>query len=76
MAQSLHDYLTRLCRIGFAFATKSVSRGIGWWRLQAPGPEYGVLDVSVNTVLPCQGVMDPATGSVDTGAIPCRVRAA
>jgi hypothetical protein len=30
----------------------------------------------VNAVLSYQGVMDPATGSVDTGAIPCRVRAA
>ena len=53
-----------------------LSTGIGWWRPEAPGPEFGVLDVNVNVVLSYQGVMDPATGSVDTGAIPCRVRAA
>jgi thiosulfate reductase / polysulfide reductase chain A len=53
-----------------------VTTGIGWWRPEAPGPEFGVLDVNVNAALSYQGVMDPVTGSVDTGGIPCRVRAA
>jgi anaerobic selenocysteine-containing dehydrogenase len=53
-----------------------IATGIGWWRPEAPGPEFGVLDVNVNAVLSYQGVMDPVSGSVDTRAIPCRVRAA
>jgi anaerobic selenocysteine-containing dehydrogenase len=53
-----------------------ITTGIGWWRPEAPGPEFGVLDVNVNAALSYQGVMDPVSGSVDTGAIPCRVRAA
>ena len=35
-----------------------------------------VADVNVNAALSYQGVMDPVSGSVDTGAIPCRVMAA
>jgi thiosulfate reductase/polysulfide reductase chain A len=53
-----------------------VTTGIGWWRPEAPGPEFGVLDVNVNAALSYQGSMDPVSGSVDTGAIPCRMRAA
>jgi len=53
-----------------------VTTGIGWWRPEAPGPEFGVLDVNVNAALSYQGVMDPVSGSVDTGAIPRRVRVA
>jgi thiosulfate reductase / polysulfide reductase chain A len=51
-----------------------ITTGIGWWRPEAPGPEFGVLDVNINAALSYQGVMDPVSGSVDTGAIPCRVR--
>jgi thiosulfate reductase/polysulfide reductase chain A len=32
-----------------------------------------VLDVNVNAALSYQGIMDPVSGSVDTGAIPCRM---
>jgi thiosulfate reductase / polysulfide reductase chain A len=53
-----------------------VTTGVGWWRPDAPGPEFGVLDVNVNAALSYQGVMDPVSGSVDTGGIPCRMRAA
>ena len=53
-----------------------ITTGIGWWRPEAPGPEFGALDVNVNAALSYQGAMDPVSGSVDTGAIPCRVRAA
>jgi anaerobic selenocysteine-containing dehydrogenase len=51
-----------------------VTTGIGWWRPEAPAPEFGALDVNVNAALSYQGTMDPVSGSVDTGAIPCRVR--
>jgi anaerobic selenocysteine-containing dehydrogenase len=53
-----------------------LTTGIGWWRPEAPGPEFGVLEVNINAALSYQGAMDPATGSVDTGAIRCRMRAA
>lgn len=53
-----------------------LTTGIGWWRPEAPGPEFGALDVNVNAALSYQGQMDPVTGSVDTGGIPCRMRAA
>jgi thiosulfate reductase/polysulfide reductase chain A len=52
-----------------------LTTGIGWWWPEAPGPEFGVLDINVNAALSYQEVMDPVSGSVDTGAIPCRVRA-
>jgi anaerobic selenocysteine-containing dehydrogenase len=52
-----------------------ITTGIGWWRPEAPGPEFGVLDVNVNAALSYQGIMDPVSGSVDSGAIPCRMRA-
>ena len=68
------------CRLKVHVSNRSqpgvVTTGIGWWRPEAPGPEFGVLDVNVNAALSYQGVMDPVTGSVDTGAIPCRVRSA
>ncbi len=68
------------CRLKVHVSDRSqpgvVTTGVGWWRPEAPGPEFGVLDVNVNAALSYQGVMDPVTGSVDTGAILCRVRAA
>jgi anaerobic selenocysteine-containing dehydrogenase len=53
-----------------------LTTGIGWWRPEAQGPDFGALDINVNAALSYQGVKDAVTGSVDTGAIPCRVRAA
>ena len=32
-----------------------------------------VITVNVNAALSYEGVMDPVSGSVDAGAIPCRV---
>jgi thiosulfate reductase/polysulfide reductase chain A len=68
------------CRLRVAVSDRTqpgvLSTGIGWWRPEAAGPEFGALDINVNAALSYQGAMDPATGSVDTGAIPCRVRAA
>ena len=51
-----------------------LTTGVGWWLPERPGPEFGALDVNVNAALSYTGRMDPVTGSVDTGAIPCRVR--
>jgi anaerobic selenocysteine-containing dehydrogenase len=53
-----------------------VTTGIGWWRPEASGPEFAVLDINVNAALTYAGPMDPMSGSVDTRALPCRLRAA
>jgi anaerobic selenocysteine-containing dehydrogenase len=53
-----------------------VTTGIGWWRPEASGPEFAVLDINVNAALSYGGPMDPMSGSVDTRALPCRLRAA
>jgi anaerobic selenocysteine-containing dehydrogenase len=51
-----------------------VTTGIGWWRPEASGPEFAVLDINVNAALTYAGPMDPMSGSVDTRAVPCRLR--
>jgi anaerobic selenocysteine-containing dehydrogenase len=53
-----------------------VTTGIGWWRPEASGPEFGALDINVNAALTYAGPMDPMSGSVDTRAVPCRLRLA
>ncbi len=53
-----------------------VTTGIGWWRPEANGPEFDVLDINVNAALTYAGPMDPMSGSVDTRALPCRLRPA
>jgi anaerobic selenocysteine-containing dehydrogenase len=53
-----------------------VTTGIGWWRPEDSGPEFAVLDINVNAALTYDGPMDPMSGSVDTRALPCRLRAA
>ena len=50
-----------------------VTTGIGWWRPEASGPEFAVLDINVNAALTYGGPMDPMSGSVDTRAVPCRL---
>lgn len=52
-----------------------VTTGIGWWRPEAAAPEFAVLDINVNAALTYGGPMDPASGSVDTRYLPCRLRA-
>ena len=54
-------------------APDTVVTGMGWWRPDAPGPEYGALDVNINAALSYGGPYDPASGSADTRGIPCRV---
>ena len=51
-----------------------VTTGIGWWRPEAAGPTYDALDINVNAALSYHGPTDPATGSVDTRSLPCRLR--
>ena len=51
-----------------------VTTGIGWWRPEASAPEFAVLDININAALTYAGPMDPMSGSVDTRAVPCRLR--
>lgn len=53
-----------------------VVTGMGWWRPEGDGPEYGALDVNVNAALSYAGPYDPASGSADTRGIPCRLERA
>jgi formate dehydrogenase (coenzyme F420) alpha subunit len=53
-----------------------VSTGMGWWRPQSAAPDHGALDININAALPYQGRWDPASGSVDTRGLLCRVRVA
>ncbi|TCH98193.1 hypothetical protein EJV46_13460 [Roseococcus sp. SYP-B2431] len=50
-----------------------LTTGVGWWLPERPGPEFGVLEVNVNAALSYTGPADPISGSVNTGAIPCRM---
>jgi thiosulfate reductase/polysulfide reductase chain A len=54
-------------------ALNVVTTGIGWWRPEAMGPEYAVLDININAALTYDGPMDPMSGSVDTRSLPCRL---
>ncbi len=47
--------------------------GMGWWRPDAPAPQFGALDVNVNAALSYAGPYDPMSGSPDSRAIPCRI---
>jgi len=53
-----------------------VSTGMGWWRPQSAAPDHGARDININAALPYEGRWDPASGSVDTRGLLCRVRAA
>jgi anaerobic selenocysteine-containing dehydrogenase len=52
-----------------------VSTGMGWWRPHSMAPDHGALDININAALPYEGRFDPASGSVDTRGLLCRVRA-
>ena len=56
-----------------ATAPDIVVTGMGWWRPEGAGPEYGALDVNVNAALSYAGPYDPMSGSADTRGLPCRV---
>lgn len=51
-----------------------LTTGMGWWLPEAPGPEFAALDINVNAALSYSGVTDPMSGSVNIGALPCRLR--
>lgn len=53
-----------------------VSTGMGWWRPDSHAPDHGALDININAALPYDGPWDPASGSIDTRGLLCRVRAA
>jgi thiosulfate reductase / polysulfide reductase chain A len=72
-----HEGRCRLkAKLSAATAPDTVVTGMGWWRPEAPGPEYGALDVNINAALSYAGPYDPASGSADTRGIPCRLELA
>ena len=56
-----------------ATAAGVVVTGMGWWLPEAPGPEFGSLDININSALSYAGPYDPASGSADTRGVPCRI---
>ena len=56
-----------------ATAAGVVATGMGWWLPEAPGPEFGALDININSALSYAGPYDPASGSADTRGVPCRI---
>ena len=69
-----HDGSCRLkAKLSDATALDTVVTGMGWWRPDAEGPEYGALDVNANAALSYAGPYDPASGSRDTRGISCRI---
>ncbi|WP_149541388.1 molybdopterin dinucleotide binding domain-containing protein [Siccirubricoccus phaeus] len=51
-----------------------LTTGMGWWLPEAPGPEFAALEINVNAALSYRGATDPMSGSVNIGALPCRMR--
>jgi anaerobic selenocysteine-containing dehydrogenase len=69
-----HEGSCRLkAKLSDSTAPDTVVTGMGWWRPDGPGPEFGALDVNVNAALSYAGPYDPASGSADTRGIPCRI---
>ena len=56
-----------------ATAPGIVVTGMGWWLPEAAGPEFGALDVNINSALSYAGPYDPASGSADTRGVACRI---
>ncbi|MEE8334240.1 MAG: molybdopterin-dependent oxidoreductase, partial [Alphaproteobacteria bacterium] len=50
-----------------------VRTGMGWWYPEAPGPEFGALDVNINGALSYGAPWDPVSGSTDTRGLACRL---
>lgn len=69
-----HDGRCRLkAKLSDTTAPDTVVTGMGWWRPDGEGPEFGALDVNINAALSYAGPYDPASGSADTRGIPCRI---
>lgn len=56
-----------------ATAPDTVATGMGWWRPDAAGPDYGALEVNINAAMSYAGPYDPMSGSTDTRGLRCRV---
>jgi anaerobic selenocysteine-containing dehydrogenase len=56
-----------------ATAPDTVATGMGWWRPDAAGPDYGALEVNINAAMTYAGPYDPASGSADTRGLRCKV---
>jgi thiosulfate reductase/polysulfide reductase chain A len=63
-------------KLSEATEADTVVTGMGWWRPEGDGPEFGALDVNINAALSYAGPYDPASGSADTRGIPCRIEVA
>jgi anaerobic selenocysteine-containing dehydrogenase len=65
------------CRLKARLTTDTMTgvltTGVGWWLPEAPAPHFGARDVNINAALSYSGRWDPASGSVDTRGIPCRI---
>jgi thiosulfate reductase/polysulfide reductase chain A len=56
-----------------ATAPDTVATGMGWWQPDAPGPDFGALEVNINAAMSYAGPYDPMSGSADTRGLRCRV---
>ena len=71
-----HDGRCRLkVKLSEATPPDTVVTGMGWWRPDGEGPDYGALDININAALSYAGPYDPGSGSADTRGIPCRIEA-
>jgi anaerobic selenocysteine-containing dehydrogenase len=50
-----------------------LTTGVGWWRPDAPAPHFGAHDININAALSYRARWDLASGSADTGGIPCQI---
>ena len=50
-----------------------LTTGVGWWRPDAPAPDFGARDVNINAALSYRTRWDLASWSADTRGIPCRI---
>ena len=50
-----------------------VVTGMGWWRPDGAGPDYGAHEININAVLSYAGPYDSASGSPNSRALACRI---
>ena len=50
-----------------------VSTGMGWWRPNSSKSGNGIFEININSAMSYDGPWDPASGSVDTRGVRCRV---
>lgn len=70
--QSATGVCTLKVRVTETVPAGVVATGMGWWR-PANGSDDGVFEININAAMSYSGPYDPASGSVDTRSIPCRL---